>query len=114
MNSPGMVPQVRLRLRCPAEKEASSVRSEVASGRSLHQDERDPALLVAGRGPERSGHRYPGAAAPGPLGSFAFLSQVTLYGRKSTAPHHHGQATELCCSEEADFSGRGTPAEPLS
>jgi hypothetical protein len=51
-----------------------SVRSEVASGRSLHQDEWDPALLVAGRGPERSGHRYHGTAAPGPLGSFAFLS----------------------------------------
>ena len=63
MNSPGMVPQVRLRLRCPIEKEASSVRSEVASGRSLHQDEWDPALLVAGRGPERSGHRYHGTAA---------------------------------------------------
>ena len=53
-------------------------------------------------------------AAPGPLGSFAFLSQVTPYGRKSTARHHHGQATELCCSEEADFAGRGTPTAPLS
>src|ERR1700730_12066933 len=95
-----MVPQVRLRLRCPAEKEASSVRSEVAPGRSLHQDEWDSALLVAGRGPERSGHRYLGAAAPGPLGSFAFLSQVTPCGRESTARHHHQQATELCCSTE--------------
>src|SRR5271156_4396108 len=75
MNSPGMVPQVRLRLRFPAEKEASSVRSEVALGRSLHQDEWDPALLVAGRGTERSGHRYLSAAATGPLGSFAFLSE---------------------------------------
>jgi hypothetical protein len=96
-------PQVRLSLRCPAEKEANSVRSEVAPGRSLHQDEWNPALLVAGRGRERSGHRYPGAAAPGPLGSFAFLSQVTPYGRESTARHHHGQATELCCSDEARF-----------
>jgi hypothetical protein len=105
---------VRLRLRCPAEKEACSVRSEVAPGRSLHQDEWNPALLVAGRRSERSGHRYPGAATPGPLGSFAFLSQVTPYGRKSTARHHHGQAAELCCSEEADFAERGTPTEPLS
>ena len=69
---------------------------------------------MASRGPERSGHRYPGAAAPGPLGSFAFLSQVTPYGRESTARHHHGQATELCCSEDADFAGCGTPPEPLS
>jgi hypothetical protein len=51
---------------------------------------------------------------PGSLGSFAFLSQVTPYGRESTAHHHHGQATELCCSEEADFAGRGTPAEPFA
>src|SRR5260370_33291896 len=98
-----MVPQVRTCLRCPAEKEASSVRSEVAPGRSLHQDEWDSALLVAGRGPERSRHRYLGAAAPGPLGSFAFVSQVTPYGRESTARHHHRQATELCCSKRADF-----------
>src|SRR3984885_6906616 len=43
-----------------------------------------------------------------------FFSQVTPYGRKSTARHHHGQAAELCCSEEADFAERGTPTEPLS
>src|SRR5260370_701175 len=41
-----MVPQVRLRLRCPAEKEASSVRSEVAPGRSLH---RCSTIDIAGR-----------------------------------------------------------------
>src|SRR3981189_1663153 len=99
-----MVPQVRLRLRCPAEKEASSVRREVAPGRSLPQDEWSPALLVAGRGPERSGHRYSGTATPGPLGRFAFLSQAAPYRRESTACHHHGQAAELCCSEEADFA----------
>jgi hypothetical protein len=89
--------------------------AKVASARSLHQDEWDPALLVAGGGAERSGHRYPSAAAPGPLGSFAFPSQViTQYGGKSTARHHHGKATELCCSEETDFAGCGTSAEPLS
>ena len=48
------------------------------------------------------------------MGSFVLLSKVAAYGRKSTTGHHHGQATELCGSEEADFTRRGTPAEPLS
>jgi len=45
-----------------------------------------------------------GTATPGPLGRFAFLSQAAPYRRESTACHRHGQAAELCCSEEADFA----------
>jgi hypothetical protein len=85
VNIPGMVLQVRPRLCCPAEKKASSVWSEVAPGRRVRQDEWSPALLMAARGPQRSGHRYPGAGGPRPLGKLAFLSQAAPCGREHRA-----------------------------
>jgi hypothetical protein len=109
-----MVPQVRLRLRCPAEKEASSVRSEVAPGRSLHQDEWNPALLVAGRRPERSGHRYLGAAAPGPLGSFAFLFASYSIRQKEHRVIITDKLRSYAAAKKLIFAERGTPTEPLS
>ena len=66
-------------------------------------DEWSPALLMAGCGPERSGHRYPGAAVPRPSGKALHFFRKLLHTAESTARHHHGLATELCCSEEADF-----------
>ena len=71
-----MVSEVWPSLRRSIEKETSQDWLEMASGRSLPQDEWRPALLVASRGPERSHHRHPSADAARSLGGIALLSKL--------------------------------------
>src|ERR1700733_7048500 len=86
----------------------------MASGRSLPPDEWRPALLVASRGPERSHHRHPGAAAAGSLGGIALLSQTARRNGENTSPDRHRQIAELCGSEAADLARGGASAKSLS
>jgi DDE domain len=46
-------------------------------------DEWSPALLVASRGPERSGHRYFGATETGPLAALRFFRKLLHTARRA-------------------------------
>ncbi len=109
-----MVSEVWPSLRRSIEKETSQDWLEMASGRSLPQDEWRPALLVASRGPERSHHRHPGAAAARSLGGIALLSKIARRHGENTSRDRHRQIAELRRSEAADLAHGRASARSLS
>ena len=77
------------------EETACPDRRQMASGRSLPQDQRRHSLSLASRRSERCRPRYSCAAKAGPLCCHPVLSQAVAGHGTKTARDHYGQTAEL-------------------
>jgi hypothetical protein len=90
----------------PGEQEASSVRGEMALGRSVHHDWKGGQHHLR-RAVGQNGVVIDVLVQPRPIVVQLCVSFASCDGRETISYHRNGQAAELYCGEKSDLAQRG-------